>query len=162
MKHCIAIIAFCITLSTAFGRTKTSTHRLANVDKEVETIADTIASPAGDTLPSHVTPNAIAIKGYSKKASDGKETFFVTNKSNHRISQIKLLLRYTGLDGKLIHQRLTTVNVALNPGDTQLVAIKSWDLHRQFYYYAGTKPRKSATPFKLSYRLTGYSIPIGE
>ena len=157
--------AFFLILLTVAGiahcRTKTSTHRLTTVEKEMEMIADMEQSD-GDTIPNYLNPNAVSIKGYSKKASDSRETFFVTNKTDHRISQIKLLLRYFAIDGQLLHERVATVNVSLNPGDTKLAWIKSWDIHRQFYYYGGTKPRKAATPFKIAYRLIGYSIPVGE
>ena len=51
--------------------------------------------------------------------------------------------------------------VKLLPGETQLVSIKSFDVQRLFYYYAGPQPRKSATPFQVAYRLTGYDIQVG-
>lgn len=157
-----AIIIIALALAgIAHSRTKTSTHPLTSAEKEVEMIADMEQQP-GDTIPNQVNPHAISIKGYCKKAGDSRETFFVTNKTNHRISQIKLLLRYFAMDGQLLHERVVTVNVSLNPGDTKLSWIKSWDIHRQFYYYGGTKPRKAATPFKIAYRLIGYSIPVGE
>ncbi len=154
----IAIIILCALASVgAFSRTKTTIHKLTGAHAEIDTIAaDAMEVPEGIDL------NAITIKGYSKKASDSKETFFVTNNTQHRISQIKIRLRYSAIDGKLLHERVATVNVTLRAGETQLVAIRSWDLHRQFYYYAGTKPRKSASAYKIAYRLIGYSIPVGE
>ncbi len=154
----IAVIIVCALVATcAFSRTKTSTHKLSNAHTEMDTIAECV-----EDIPIGISPNAISIKGYSKKASDSKETFFVTNHTTHRISQIKIRMRYTAIDGKLLHERVATVDVTLNPGETQLVAIRSWDVHRLFYYYAGAKPRKSASPYKTAYRLIGYSIPVGE
>ena len=35
-----------------------------------------------DSVPEGVNPNAISIKGYTKKASDSKEAFFVTNRTD--------------------------------------------------------------------------------
>ncbi len=157
MREIAVIIACALVATGAFSRTKTSTHKLSSAHAEIDTIAEYVA----DTL-TDIAPNAISIKGYSKKASDSKETFFVTNHTTHRISQIKIRLRYSAIDGKLLHERVATVDVTLKPGETRLVAIRSWDVHRQFYYYAGAKPRKSASPYKTAYRLIGYSIPIGE
>ena len=115
-----------------------------------------------DSVPEGVNPNAISIKGYTKKASDSKEAFFVTNRTDRTISQIKLRLRYSTLTGEQLHERVATVNVTLRAGETRLVTIKSWDIQRQFYYYAGAKPRKKSSPYKVAYRLIGYSLPIGE
>ncbi|MDO4511478.1 MAG: hypothetical protein Q4B68_06660 [Bacteroidales bacterium] len=145
--------ALCLGLH---ARTKTSSHKLSSAKAEVETIAtDTTHIPDG------VDPKAITIKGYTKKASDSKESFFVTNNTHHRISHIKLRLRYTTVEGDLLHERVATVAVSLKPGETRLATLRSWDVQRQFYYYAGTKPRKTATPYKIAYRLIGYSIPVG-
>lgn len=157
MKHYLIILVCAIATFNAFSRTKTSTHKLDNAHAEIEAMEGEI-----EELPEGVDPKAISIKGYTKKASDSKEAFFVTNKTKHRISQIKLRLRYTTVGGELLHERVAIVNVTLKPGETQLTSIKSWDIQRQFYYYAGAKPRKTATPYKIAYRLIGYSIPIGE
>lgn len=149
----ICVLAWCGT----FGRTKTSVHKLSSTRMELECITtDT------DSVPEGVNPNAISIKGYTKKASDSKEAFFVTNRTDRTISQIKIRLRYTTLTGEQLHERVATVNVTLRAGETRLVTIKSWDIQRQFYYYAGAKPRKKASPYKVAYRLIGYSLPIGE
>jgi hypothetical protein len=86
---------------------------------------------------------------------------FITNNTEHRMSAVRLLLRYTTMQGELLTQRAVTVPVKLLPGETQLVSIKSFDVQRLFYYYAGPQPRKSATPFQVAYRLTGYDIQVG-
>ena len=54
------------------------------------------------------------------------------------------------------------VTVSLKPGETQLVAVRSFDVQRLFYYYGGPRPRKVATPFKVAFRLLGYDIPVGK
>ena len=112
-------------------------------------------------LPDSIDQSIITLRGFSKKASDSKESFLVQNNSSHRISAIRITLRYTTLDGAMIHERNAVIPIILNPGDTQVATIKSFDSQRLFYYYAGPKPRKTATPFKVAYRLTGYDIPIG-
>ena len=108
-----------------------------------------------------VDPAAVSIKGFSKRASESKESFFITNNTGDRMSAVRLLLRYTTMSGELLTQRAVTVPVQLQPGETKLVSIKSFDVQRLFYYYAGPQPRKQATPFQVAYRLTGYDIPVG-
>jgi hypothetical protein len=108
-----------------------------------------------------IDPNAVTLKGYSKRASDSKESFFITNNTSHRMSAVRLLMRYTTMAGEMLTQRTVNVPVNLKPGETKLVSVKSFDVQRLFYYYAGPQPRKQATPFKVAYRLTGYDIPVG-
>ena len=101
------------------------------------------------------------MKGFSKRASDSKESFYLTSRLTHRISSVRLLMRYMIMDGSVLHERRIVVPVDLKPGETKLVSVKTFDVQHQYYYYGGNKPRKSATPFKVAYRLTGYDIPVG-
>lgn len=123
-------------------------------------VLDTVDGLLPDSLMT-VDPAAVTIKGFAKRASDSKESFFITNNTRHRMSAVRLLIRYTTMNGELLTQRSVTVPVSLKPGETKLVEVKSFDVQRLFYYYAGPQPRKQATPFKVSYRLTGYDVPVG-
>ena len=123
-------------------------------------VLDTVDGLLPDSLMT-VDPAAVTIKGFAKRASDSKESFFITNTTRHRMSAVRLLMRYTTMNGELLTQRSVTVPVSLKPGETKLVEVKSFDVQRLFYYYAGPQPRKQATPFKVSYRLTGYDVPVG-
>ncbi len=140
------------------ARTRTTQSQLKNSTQVMEQLPD---AAVPDSLLRDIEPNAVTLKGFSKKASDSRESFFVTNNTNHRISHVRLLLRYSLMNGEMLHERLATVEVDLKPRETRLVAIKTFDLQRLFYYYAGPKPRKSATPFKVAFRLVGYDIPVG-
>lgn len=152
----IALVAVVALAATA--RTRTTQTQLKNNSQVIEQIPD---ANVPDSLLRDIEPNAVILKGYSKKASDSRESFFVTNNTNHRISHIRLLMRYSQMNGEMLHERTATVEVDLKPGETRLVAIKTFDVQRLFYYYAGPKPRKSATPFKVAFRLVGYDIPVG-
>ncbi|MBQ9584413.1 MAG: hypothetical protein IJR20_00255 [Muribaculaceae bacterium] len=159
MKTKIAIlIAMIAVVAVATARTRTTQTQLKNNSQVIEEI------PTGtipDSLLTEVEPNAVTLKGYNKKASDSRESFFVTNNTNHRISHVRLLMRYSQMNGEMLHERIATVEVDLKPKETRLVSIKTFDVQRLFYYYAGPKPRKSATPFKVAFRLVGYDIPVG-
>ena len=123
-------------------------------------VLDTVDGLLPDSLMT-VDPAAVTIKGFAKRASDSKESFFITNNTRHRMSAVRLLMRYTTMNGELLTQRSVTVPVSLKPGETKLVEVKSFDVQRLFYYYAGPQPRKQATPFKVAFRLTGYDVPVG-
>lgn len=156
-KTIVIIMSFLAVVATA--RTRTTQTQLKNNSQVVEQMPDAWVP---DSLLRDIEPNAVTLKGYSKKASDSRESFFVTNNTKHRISHIRLLMRYSQMNGEMLHERTATVEVDLKPGETRLVAIKTFDLQRLFYYYEGPKPRKSATPFKVAFRLVGYDIPVGK
>lgn len=147
-----------VIVVVAMGRTRTTQAQLKNNSQIVEQIPD---ASVPDSLLLELEPNAVTLKGYSKKASDSRESFFVTNNTNHRISHVRLLMRYSQMNGEMLHERIATVEVDLKPRETRLVTVKTFDVQRLFYYYAGPKPRKSATPFKVAFRLVGYDIPVG-
>ena len=157
-KVAILIILTAVVAFLSMARTRTTQSQLKNNSLLVEQIPD-VAVP--DSLLRDLEPNAVTLNGYSKKASDSRESFCVTNNTKHRISHIRLLMRYSLMNGEMLHERTATVEVDLRPGETRLVAIKTFDVQRLFYYYAGPKPRKSATPFKVAFRLIGYDIPVG-
>ncbi len=145
-------------VAVATARTRTTQSQLKNNSQVIEEIPE---GTIPDSLIQDIEPNAVTLKGYSKRASDSRESFFVTNNTNHRISHVRLLMRYMQMNGEMLHERIATVEVDLKPKETRLVSIKTFDLQRMFYYYAGPKPRKNATPFKVAFRLVGYDIPVG-
>lgn len=154
---------FCIFLAVlalvATGRTRTTQKRLHSAAAVVQTLD--VAEVDSADWAAGVDTDGIVMKGYSKRASDSKESFFLTSRLKHRVSSVRLLMRYSAMDGTVLHERRVVVPVDLKPGETRLVSVKTFDVQHLFYYYGGNKPRKSATPFKVAYRLTGYDIPVG-
>ena len=142
------------------ARTRTTRKNLRSMEVPVMAL-----EPSDALLPdslAQLDPDAVTLKGFSKRASDSKESFFITNNTSHRISAVRLLLRYTTMNGEMLTQRTVNIPVNLKPGECKLVEVKSFDVQRLFYFYAGPQPRKQATPFKVAYRLTGYDIPVGK
>ena len=162
-KHILTLptllFLLCISTIDVDARTRTTRKNLRSVEVPV-VVMDTADGLLPDSL-MQVDPAAVTLKGYSKRASDSKESFFITNNTSHRMSAVRLLMRYTTMQGEMLTQRTVTVPVSLKPGETKLVSVKSFDVQRLFYYYAGPQPRKAATPFQVAYRLTGYDIPVG-
>lgn len=152
-----AIAIATISVATARTRTTQTSMRATRVPVE-RLLPDTANSIANNN---GIDPSSVTLQGFSKRASDAKESFFVTNHTQHRLSAVRLLMRYTSLSGQMLHERQVTVPVRLKPGETQLVSVKTFDIQRQFYYYLNTKPRKQATPFRVAYRLVGYDIAVG-
>lgn len=153
----LMIAAMMAASLAATARTRTTQTQLHDTRTPLERMATTAKADSA----AGVSQTDVALRGYSKRASDAKESFFITNNTSHRISAVRLLLRYTTLQGDMLHERAVTVPVSLGSGQSQLVSIATFDVQRLFYYYAGPKPRKQATPFRVSYRLTGYDIPVG-
>jgi hypothetical protein len=148
-----------LCVSTLDARTRTTRKNLRSLEVPIA-VLESSDGLLPDSLVD-IDPNAVTLKGYSKRASDSKESFFITNNTGHRMSAVRLMLRYSTMQGELLTQRTVTVPVSLKPGETKLVEVKSFDVQRLFYYYAGPQPRKQATPFQVAYRLTGYDIPVG-
>lgn len=153
----LALVLLCV--GDADARTRTTRKNLHTNQVPVLTL-DGSDDLLTDSLP-EVDPGSVTLKGFSKRASDSKESFFITNNTDRRMSAVRLLLRYTTMSGEMLTQRVVTVPVNLKPGETKLVGVKSFDIQRLFYYYAGPRPRKQATPFQVAYRLVGYDIPVG-
>ncbi len=159
LRFLLPILLLALCVNTIDARTRTTRKNLRSLEVPVMTL-DSSDGLLPDSLQA-IDPDAVTLKGYSKRASDSKESFFITNNTSHRMSAVRLLLRYTTMNGEMLTQRQVTVPVSLKPGETKLVSIKSFDVQRLFYYYAGPQPRKQATPFKVAFRLTGYDIPVG-
>ena len=155
----LLLLVLCVNTLDVDARTRTTRKNLRSLEVPVVAL-ETADNLLPDSL-AQLDPNAVTLKGYSKRASDSKESFFITNNTSHRMSAVRLLLRYTTMNGEMLTQRTVTVPVNLKPGETRLVSIKSFDVQRLFYYYAGPQPRKQATPFKVAFRLTGYDVPVG-
>ena len=151
------MILLCV--SAVDARTRTTRSNLQSLEIPVAPL-ESSDSLLPDSM-ALIDPAAVALKGFSKRASDAKESFFITNNTASRMSAVRLLLRYTTMDGEMLTQRLVNIPVNLKPGETKLVSVKSFDMQRLFYFYAGPKPRKQATPFKVAFRLVGYDVPVG-
>lgn len=161
-KHILtlALLLALLCSATLDARTRTTRKHLKTTQVPVVAI-DPDDTLLPDSIDFAFDPDAVTLKGFSKRASDSKESFFITNNTSQRMSAVRLLLRYTTMSGEMLTQRTVSVPVSLKPGETKLVSIKSFDVQRLFYYYAGPQPRKQATPFKVAFRLTGYDVPVG-
>lgn len=100
----------------------------------------------------------IKISGYEKRASDYRETFFVTNASPYDISAVELELEYFLTDGTQLHKCKKLLRLEIPSGDTRKIDISGFDTQRRFYYYKSNAPRRAGTPFKVDIKVTRYDI----
>lgn len=163
MKRWLCILILALVTAQGWARTKTTQANLLTASIVLDNIPDVADKADSDSLKADeaIDQHIITLRGFNKKVGDSKESFLVTNNSDQRMSAIRLTLRYSTLDDSMIHERDVVIPISLNAGETGVATIKTFDTQHMFYYYAGPKPRKSATPFKVAYRLTGYDITIG-
>ncbi len=125
--------------------------------KEISLVCESV-SPS-DTLRFKNLTSLLTFTGYDKKANSAYESFFITNGSQtDTICEIQLELEYLTTDGRSFHKRSATVKTELPPGQTRKADIKSWDTQKSFYYYKSQRPKSSATPFKVIFRITSLSL----
>jgi len=104
-------------------------------------------------------PAEIQLSGYDKPLQATRETLCATNNTSRRIAALVLEITYTDLAGRQIHRRRVTVSTDIPPGETRLVAFRSWDVNHTFFYRLGPKPRKSGvTPYDVTARILKIAV----
>ena len=96
----LAVSLLCV--NTLDARTRTTRKNLRSTQVPVA-VMESDDGLLPDSLQG-VDPKAVTLKGYSKRASDAKESFFITNNTSHRMSAVRLLLRYTAMNGEMLTQ----------------------------------------------------------
>lgn len=142
-----------------------STHARENTTRQNLQLAavDTV-DVAVDSLaladPLEFQEKAISVRGYSKRVSDSKESFMLTNNTNMRISSVEVRFLYTDVKGIMIHERVEVIDCDLPPYSSKQIAIKSFDEGKRFYYYMSKAKKKDAIPYKVAATTISYDIKI--
>ena len=109
----LMLIILCISALDVDARIRTTRKNLRSTEVPVVALeADDALLP--DSL-AQLDPNAVTLKGFSKRASESKESFFITNNTGHRMSAVRLLLRYTAMSGEMLTQRTSTCPLTSSP-----------------------------------------------
>ena len=162
----IAIFAVAVTVAIVAAQaavTNTSRGKLRHADENLK-----VAIIAADSITKAEIPDsigsfnsyALAFSGFKKRAGDVRESFLVKNLSKYHITQIKLLMRYTDINGRVIHERTVVVPCDVMPSQMRRVTVRSFDQERRYYYRYGGKPRLKAEPFDVAVRLLRYDVAI--
>lgn len=159
----IHIIPFLLLTSATYATVKTTRTDLVPKAEGIKTenIAivndSSIARTCGENL---FNINAFSVKGFDKPVSELREIFFVTNNTTLHISRLQFKLRYTDINGNMLHERTELIDCDIPKGATRQLTIQSFDRQRSFYYYLSKKPKKQATPFKVALQLLRYDVII--
>lgn len=135
-----------------------SSGKSANRIKGIEiSITDTLNS---DT---HIREFAHDLKqcrfaGYDKEVNSNIESFILINDSGKDLAGFKLRIDYLDMSDRKLHTRDIEEKCNIPAGETRRLDIKSWDLQHTYYYYLGNKPRKVATPYKVSFSPVSFWI----
>lgn len=159
----IAAVAFVASVASQAAVTNTSRGKLSQTagNRDVPTIAaDSIAAAEIHDSISGFSSRSLTFSGFKKRAGDVRESFLVKNLSKYHITQIKLLMRYTDMGGRVIHERTVVVPCDVMPSQTHRVTVHSFDQERRYYYRYGGKPRLKAVPFDVAVRLLRYDVAI--
>lgn len=134
-----------------------STRKGINVQGKRDTASLKVDSMTIDAVA--FEDRAVVMRGYSKLAGATKETFMLTNNTNHYISQVEISFKYTDINGVLLHERTELVKCELPPYSSRQASIKSWDEGHKFYYYKG-KSRKDAIAYDVKVRVNRYDVRV--
>lgn len=152
-------IVFCVLLCLVYvvnsSERVNSTRKNLQSSVIMETVVDTI-------IVEDVTvfcENAVSMRGYSKRISDMKETFMLTNNTNLYLSQVELCIRYRDVEGVLLHERTEYIPCDLPPYSSRQLSIKTFDEGRKFHYIKN-KSGKGTVAYEIEMRLLSYSVKI--
>lgn len=115
---------------------------------------DTIAFPPADD---------VKLAGYDKPLTSRTESLFVSNNTDRDITEIAILLTYTDMQGRTLHERTQSVRTFIPRSSTRRIAFSSWDSQNSFFYHKGKKPRtNNVTPFDVKCKVTRYVTPANK
>ena len=135
-----------------------TTRRPLRVRQHVEAVADSAALMQLDTI---FSPGAlVAVSGYEKPLRSLRETMHVTNLDSLRpLCSISVDIVYLDVDSAQVHHRRLDLDCDIPPGETKMIAFRSWDVQNRFYYVCGPKPRSAAYPFSIRLNILSASYP---
>lgn len=110
-----------------------------------------------DTLARYSRRN-ILFSGYEKKLHSARESFFITNRTDHVIISVELSIEYLTPDGRQLNRKFHNIPCNIPPGETRMVDIKSWDTQRAFYYQPSEPARASGAPFIVKFTPIALSL----
>lgn len=140
------------TTIKAPGKGETKRKRVKRKDIE------TIVPSAADSLE---WARKIVFAGYDKQASSSEESFFISNKGERQIKELRLRITYLDMEGRMLHQRDEELKIEIPAGETRKADIKSFDKQHSFYHIESNKPRNRATPFRTKIEILRIKLAIG-
>lgn len=150
----LTLVIAMISIQLSMGKTDTRRKHQPTAPEAVERLS---ALNGHDSL--HYA-DKIILSGYGKNITDANETFYVTNDTPFLIARLQLKFTYTTTGGEMIHEEIYDIPCEIPPSETRQVSVRSFDRQHNLYYYRNRKPKRAATPYKISYTVVAYDARI--
>ncbi|MCM1028624.1 MAG: hypothetical protein NC342_03330 [Pseudoflavonifractor sp.] len=144
----LIILAALIAAPMAHGKKRVTTR------PKLERISGAAAADVAvaDSLPL----DSIILSGYDKPLRSRSETLFVTNSSSRRLISLTIVLDYSDLQGRQLHQMTLERGVDIPAGATRQITFTSWDRQMTFVYLNSRRSARSrGIPFTVTAVVTG-------
>lgn len=120
-------------------------------EKRATTEAGTFRVEISEDTLARFSRRNILFSGYEKKLQSTRESFFITNRTDHVILSVELSIEYLTPDGRQLNRRFHRVACNIPPGETRAVDVKSWDTQHAFYYAPSPPARAAGSPFIVKF-----------
>lgn len=154
----LLIAAFMLSVAgMAYGQR--TTRRPLRMRQALEAVTDSAVRPMFDTV--FYPGKLVVVSGYEKPLRSLRETMHVTNLDSLRpLKSISVDIVYLDVDSSQVHHRQLDLDCDIPPGETKMIAFRSWDVQNRFYYKGGPKPRSAAYPFSIRLSVLSASYPL--
>lgn len=152
----VCLLSIALVAGICRGEVKKTTRTGLPLLRRVE-LLEKISSDSAAVLP---YSDSIRIYGYEKKLSDAYEHFYVANKTPFHLSRIVLCFTYKMPSGELLHEETYDVACDIPSGATRHLSVRSFDRRHALFYYKSPRPKRSGTPFTLSYRILRFDVAV--
>lgn len=156
MRTKVTIIAAALLTALAING---AARRQSTISRGLKAAAETTVI---DTITSMTViepdTSAITIAGYDKPVDSRTESFFIVNRSAHRLKGISIILTYFDTSGRQLHQATHNIYCDIPAGNTRQTTVPSWDRQQSFYYILSRAPRRKSTPFTVTCRIMSATI----
>lgn len=153
------IAALCLLSATGIANAQRTTRRPLRVRQAAEAVTDSTMRLPLDTILSPGT--LVIVSGYEKPLRSLRETMHVTNLDSLRpLKSLSVDIVYLDVDSVQVHHRQLDLDCDIPPGETKMIAFRSWDVQNRFYYIGGPEPRSDAYPFSIRLNVLSASYPL--
>lgn len=144
----LALTLMLLGTATASGRKRVTTRpKLKRIEAvDTTTLRDTLADAQLDS---------VVISGYDKPLRSMRESLFVRNATDRRLTSVTMSIDYLDMHGRQLHHTDITLPVDIPAGETRQVSFTSWDRQMTFVYYRSERSRNSrAVAYRIAASVT--------
>lgn len=154
------LIAVILTYSSISPEAKKTTLRLKTPKSANNAHAPERQYIQADSILSAEIGSRIGFSGFDKPYNSKKETFLISNNSDHHLAGIALRIEYFDSQQRMIHARLEEIIRSIPAGETRFISIPAFDPQSTLYYHLSKAPRKGGgQPFHVKITPTAILLP---